>query len=327
MGYILKILVWVFIAVFITVGIGTAIITPIGEAITAKTDVSAELEFIKDTTEKFLHEGNGIYDFILQLKDGFVGLVDALATHTSAFVGLIFALIFLYLLYEFIIGLSFYPTAYVVDNLMSSNTRYGFSSAMAANFKKACKYSLCKMLVCIPIDAAIMGIMIGVGYGLFIAIKMFALPLMLILGLLLCTLRTTLFSGWLPRLLHHPEEGMFTAFSRSLTSVKRNFKGMFKGIIITYSIAYCCMTGFTIPTFGVINLVIPSLYYFLLRTIELVGYYKQNSMRFYVDSTNVINTVEYGYRTDNQGSADESMTVEIENDYYTADNSEVNDEE
>lgn len=306
MGYILKILIWVFIAVFITVAIGTAIISPIGNAISAKTDVSDELVFIKDTVSDFLHEGNGIYDFILQLKDGVIGLIEALATHTSAFVGLIFALIFLYLLYEFIIGLSFYPTAYVVDNLMSSNNRYGFASAMAANFKKACKYSLCKMLVCIPIDAVIIGVTFGIGYGLFCAIKVFALPAILILGLLLCALRATLFSGWLPRLLHHPEEGIFTAFSRSITSVKLNFKGMFKSILITYFIAYCCVVGLTIPTFGVINLVIPSIYYFLLRTIELVGYYKQNSMRFYVDSTNVINTVEYGYRTDNQ----ETLAVE-----------------
>lgn len=310
MGYILKILLWVFIAVFITALIGTAIITPISDAITAKTDVGNELVFIKDTVGDFLHEGNGIYDFILELKDGIVGLIKALATHTSAFVGLIFALIFLYLLYEFIIGLSFYPTAYVVDNLMSSNTRYGFASAMAANFKKACKFSFCKMLICIPIDAVILGVVIGVGYGLFLGIKMFALPFVLIIALLLCTLRTTLFSGWLPRLLHHPEEGIFTSFSRSITSVKLNFKGMFKAITITYFIAYCCVSSLTIPTFGVINLVIPSLYYFLLRTIELVGYYKQNSMRFYVDATNVINTVEYGYRTDNQESAD---ATEVEN--------------
>ncbi len=310
MGYILKILLWVFIAVFITAAIGTAIITPIGEAITAKTDVGGELEFIKNTVSDFLHEGNGIYDTILQLEDGVVGLINALSTHTSAFVGLIFAVIFLYLLYEFIIGLAFYPTAYIVDNLMSSNTRYGFASAMAANFKKACKYSLCKMLICIPIDAIIVAVMLGLGYGLFLGIKMFALPVMFIVGLLLVTARTTLFSGWLPRLLHHPEEGIFTAFSRSLTSVKRNIKGLVKAIILTFFIAYCCVTAFTIPTFGVINLVIPSMYYFLLRTIELVGYYKQNSMRFYVDATNVVNTIEYGYRTDNQEIATEILSEE-----------------
>ena len=48
------------------------------------------------------------------------------------------------------------------------------------------------------------------------------------------------------------------------------------------------------------SLVLPSLYYFVLRAIELIGYYKTKGYSFYTDATTVINTVEFGYRAEQQ---------------------------
>lgn len=309
MGYIFKILVWVIICLLITAAIGAAIIIPIGNSFGAQADISEQLGNIEADISDFLHGDLSIYDAVVSVKGTVFALISALVGHTGAFVGLIFALIFLYLLYSFLIGLNYYPTAYMVNNLMSSNLRFGFASALAANFKNACKYSAAKTLICFPIDIITVGIIIGLGFGLSEIIGLFALPIVLAVGLVLFSLRATLFSSWLPRLLFHPDEKTFTAFSRSLYCVKRNFKAMFRSYMITFFISYSLMAALLIPTFGVIVIVMPSIYYFLLRALELIGYYKLHGMCFYTDEMTVINTVEYGYRKDNQDEDGEYIDI------------------
>lgn len=300
MGYILKIFVWILICVLITAAIGSAILIPIGNLFASKTDVSDELDNLSAVANSFLHGEASIFDSAVGLRDGFVALINALTAHTSAFVGLIFALIFLYLLYCFLVGMSYYPTADIINKLMSSNLRFGFASSLAANFKAACKFSFAKMLVALPIDVVIFFVVYGLLVGLSSLIGLFSLPIVLAVALTLCSLRATLFAGWIPRMLYNPDEKVFTAFSRSLTSVKTNFKGLFKAYAITFFVSYALIAGLSVPTFGLMSLVVPATYYFLLRCVELVGYYKTNAMCFYTDATTVINTVEFGYRKDIQ---------------------------
>ncbi len=202
----------------------------------------------------------------------------------------------MYFVYVFISGLSHYPLAYVIRELMSSNTRYGFAASMAKNIKISAKYSASRMLISAPLDIAIVAILAGIGFGLLKVIGFFALPIVLVLGVSLFSLRSMLFSGWLPRLLHYEEEGVFSAFARSLVSVKGNFGCLFKAFSMIFFVAYCCVAVLMVPTFGVINFLVPSMYYFLLRTVELVGFFKANNMSFYTDKRTVIQTLEYGYR-------------------------------
>lgn len=75
---------------------------------------------------------------------------------------------------------------------------------------------------------------------------------------------------------------------------------MFKSYAVTFTIVYLFTTAFAIPTGGLMSLVLPSMYYFMLRSIELIGYYKTKGFSFYTDATTVINTVEYGFRAEQQ---------------------------
>ena len=111
------------------------------------------------------------------------------------------------------------------------------------------------------------------------------------------------------------DENIYTAFSRSLRSVKLNFKGLLKSFIITYFATYVLVATCGIPTFGLVAIVVPSINYFLMRLIELVGYYKMNGMSFYADAITVVDTVEFGYRTENQQRADEENLTNYFGDY------------
>lgn len=301
MGYVLKLFVWLLVCILLVTAIGAAIIIPIFDALGEQVEIAKAVTDIKDAADGFIYlEING-RDAVAIVTDNTLYLMEAVAGETGAVVGFVFAILFLYLLYSFLSGLSYYSTADIINNIMSSNLRFGLMSNIALNFKKCVRHSAARMLICLPVDIVIVGVLAGLAVGLFSSIKLLALPILLIIAILLYAFRAMLFSGWLPRLIYHPEEPVYTAFSKSFTFVKSNFKGFFKAFVLTFSISYMLVTAFAIPTFGLIILIMPAIYKMLLRTVELIGYYKVKGMSFYTDATTVINTVEFGYRSANQG--------------------------
>lgn len=296
MGYAFKILLWVLISLIITAAIGVAILYPIFDVIVKTTDVASFVNGIGQSISTLLDGGISIKTMVSEVAANVAGAFDAIASNTGATVGLVFACIFVYAVYCFLVGLSYYPVADIINKYMASNLRFGFASNMALNFKNACRYSAARLVVSLPVDILFVVIMTSMTLGLVSVIKIFALPIVLIFALLFCTLRAMLFAGWLPRMLHHPEERVFTNFTRSFTFVKSNKGGFFKAYLITFTCVYLLASVFSLPTGGLISLILPSMYYMLLRTVELIGYYKAKGYRFYTDANTVINTVEFGYR-------------------------------
>ena len=300
MGYVLKILMWILISLLITAAVGAAILIPIWRVLASTTAVQAIASGIFNTVGEIwnggLHMRVAIYDLVPRLID----LLKEIATNPAIATGLAFAVLFLYMLYSFIMGLSYYTIADIINKLMSANLRFGFASNMALNFKKCCRYSFAKLLISMPIDilAVVLGLLLA--YGLLSVVGVFALAIMLVFGVLFFSLKALLFSGWLPRVLHHPEEKLFISFTRAFPFVKANLGGLFKAYVITFSCVYLLASVLTVPTCGLIMLILPSIYYFLLRAVELVGYYKTKGFSFYADSTTVVNTVDYGFRFSGQ---------------------------
>lgn len=310
MGYVLKIFVWVLIAMIVTVCIGAAIIVPVIDAFGEVAEVAAAYGEFTAEVSAFVDSDISIRGFLESIPSAFGGLVTAVASQGGLLAALIICLIFLYALYSFLVSFSYYPTAYIIGQLMSSNMRMGLAASMALNFKQSVRFAACRVSVAVPIDVCLVTLACLLFWGLFTAIGVFSLPIMLLLGVVVVALRSTFFAGWLPRLLYVPGESMYTAFGRSLRAVKLNIKGLMKAFIITFFAAYALMAGFSLPTFGLVLIVVPSINYFLFRTIELVGYYKFSGKSFYTDAANVVDTVEFGYRTENQ--RDEDATAEEE---------------
>ena len=301
MGHAVKIFFWIVISLVLSLAIGAAIVLPIWNVIESTTEVASCMVAIKDGLSAVWNGGLSIRaaasDVLTNLRDGFVCIFSQ---NVGATLGLIFAAVFVYAFYCFVFGLSYYTNADVINNLMASNMRYGFASNMALNFKKCCKYSAARLTITLPIDWVFAAIMLAILFGLFGGIGYFVLPILLFVGIVICSLRATLLAGWLPRMLFHPEESVYTSFTRSLTYVKSNVDGLFKSYAVTFTIVYLFTTAFAIPTGGLMSLVLPSMYYFMLRAIELIGYYKTKGFSFYTDATTVINTVEYGFRAEQQ---------------------------
>lgn len=300
MGYAVKIFLWILICLLITVAIGVAIVLPVWDAISAVTDVSTHINALQDCLKSVWDGTNSMRGAFTQGMTEVQNIFADLGSRASIATGLVFIGVFLYAFYCFLFGLSYYALADIINNIMASNLKFGFASNLALNCKKCVKYSLCRLAIALPIDLIFFTIMACIVFGLFRFIGFFVFPIALVVGVVICSLRATLFAGWLPRLLFHPEERVFTAFTRSLTYVKSNVSGLFKSYAVMFSMVYLFSTTFAIPTGGLISLVLPSLYYFVLRAIELIGYYKTKGYSFYTDATTVINTVEFGYRAEQQ---------------------------
>ena len=313
MGYVLKIMVWILISMLITAAVGAAILIPIWNALASTTDVQTIINGIFNTITEIwnggLHMRVAIYDLVPRAID----LLREISTEAGLATGLAFSVIFLYMLYSFIMGLSYYTIGDIINKLMSANLRFGFASNMALNFKKCCKYSFSRLIISLPIDLVAVAVGISMAYGLLSVVGVFSLAIMLIMGVLFFSGKALLFSGWLPRVLHHPEERIFTSFSRAFPFVKANLGGLFKSYVITFSCVYLLAAVFTVPTCGVITLLLPSIYYFLLRAVELVGYYKTKGYKFYTDGSTVINTVEFGFRLSNQKGLNANSVGGVEN--------------
>lgn len=300
MGYLMKVLVWVLICIVIAGSIGTGLMVPIVRAFRTNDDVATQLNEVVSVVKDTVYARNNIFEAIVELIETVNALAGELLENTGAFVGFIFVALFVYMLYSFLIGLIFYPTSDMINKMMSSSMKFGLASALAMNFKNAARYSFARCIVTLPVDVVIILIIYGLFVGLFKGIGLVCLPFILLVTIILVSLRSTLFAGWLPRFMFNPKEKVLTSFYRSLVAVKANFRELIKAYAITTSLTYMLIVGFAIPTFGLILIIAPAMYYFMLRAIELVGYYKMNEMCFYVDDSNVINTRAYGYRADNQ---------------------------
>lgn len=300
MGHAVKIFLWIVISLVLSIAIGAATILPIWNALAAVSDANTYVLTIKDSIAEVWGGSSTIRAAIGDVLHSFEGVFGICAQHVGITVGLVFAGIFVYALFCFVFGLSYYTNADIINNLMASNMRYGFASNMALNFKKCCKYSAARLTIILPIDLIFAALMLSILFGLFDSIAFFVMPILIVVGICICSLRATLLAGWLPRMIFHPEESVYTSFMRSLTYVKSNVGGLFKSYAVTFTIVYLFTTTFAVSTGGLMSLILPSMYYFMLRAIELIGYYKTKGFSFYTDATTVINTVEYGFRAEQQ---------------------------
>ncbi len=300
MGYTLKILVWILISLILTVGVGCAIIIPIAKVIVSTTEASYWFSELLARINGFLDGSLSVRGLLQQGSDCLENVFISIATNKGATVGLVFGGLFVYAFYCFVFGLSYYPVAHSINSIMASNLRYGFANSLAMNFKNAVKYSAARLSISLPIDLIFAVIILSLIFGLFQVIYIFVLPIVLVVAMLFTTLRAMLFAGWLPRMIYHPEERVYVNLLRSLIYVKSNFGGYFKAYIITFFCSYLIGVTCSLPTGGIMLIILPSIYFFLLRTVELVGYFKVKGYNFYVDANNVVNTMEYGYRPDMQ---------------------------
>lgn len=303
--YILKMFVYILLCVAIVAGISCAVIIPVYSHAITYADVDQVFTPVWSAIRSYV-DGNASVRMVLNQFINFViNYFKMVSTHPFGILASLLIPTGIYFLYSFLSGLVHYPMAYIINNIMSSDMKMPLASSMLMNFKVSAKFSAAKMVLLFPFDLAMVVLVSIIGVYLRQVIGLFIFPILIICIIILLSCRSLLVSAWLPRLLYHPEERVFVAFKKSFPMLKRNRRSVMQAFLLLYAICFCITSALILPTYGLILLAIPSVYYVVLRAIELIGYYKVKGYKFYTDSSTVIDTTEYGYRPETQTDEEE----------------------
>jgi hypothetical protein len=295
-GLVFKLLFYFLIVSIIFVALASAIIIPTINQIRSNRDIELFVSDIKDDLQTFLKGNASIDETYYSLKDDVAGIVQSFFDSTNVVAFICIGIFLVYVIYRFLMTLSFLPTTDILNNFMTSNLKYGFMSNYTLNLRRSAAYSLAKVLISIPVDAVIMFLIGGSLIGLWEIINVFSLPFVFAAAVFLLGLRDAMFAGWLPRIIYHPEEKVWTALKNSVKETNDYRKTLIAAFCCETFLYFALSAAFALPTLGVMVVIALPTNYVMIRIIELVCFYKNNRMKFYTDANTVVDTVAVGLR-------------------------------
>lgn len=227
-------------------------------------------------SQETLQEVNGIWSSIV---NSFTPRVQT----TVLVVVIVFVI-----LTKFIYSLAYISYSDIINNFMSSNARYGFISNFISNLKRSLVYGLLNLVTSFPYDIAVL----VSGYFIFIGITkainfLVALPILMIYICILMSLKSTLFSGWLPGMVRDNKK-IHVALRESASSVKKIFINAFGIYVVAYFLAAMFIVLSFISTFGAgLIISIPTAITFFI-TLESVIYYNATNHKYYINEKTII---------------------------------------
>lgn len=196
-------------------------------------------------------------------------------------------LVLLYLLYVVFFSWGQYCVSDVINHHMSSNSKFGFSSNLIVNFKKAMRYSLLYTAITIGFMivvallywlsfATLFKIAPLVGLASAVAIFVFAMAV-----------RRALLFGWIPAMVADGLD-VVDALKKAVGLLKQRFTYAF-GLYLIYYVAWLGLTiAISVFTFFVGTLFAISVSLALAQACDLVIYYRTVGKRYYIDVLNVV---------------------------------------
>lgn len=247
--------------------LGNAIRTYVHEALQGNPDKQAEAYDM--LSAKFDQAGEIIRNNSLQINLSIVWLV------------------LLYLLYVVFFSWGQYCVSDVINHHMSSNSKFGFSSNLIVNFKKAMRYSLMYTAITIGfmIVVALLYLLsfatlfkVAPMVGLFSAVAIFVVAM---------AVRRALLFGWIPAMVSDGL-GVIDGLKKAMSLLKQRFSYAF-GLYLIYYVAWLGLTvAISLFTFFVGTLFAISVSLALAQACDLVIYYRTVGKRYYIDVLNVV---------------------------------------
>ena len=280
-----KVLLYVIVMFLIVFGLAYATALPVFNVLVN----SGFVESVKSLFETFINNLNGV-DLFRGIGELSIHFVDTIfANFHSIGIYIILFIFEIFVFGRFLMGLTHLTISEMLYSSMSSNLKVGFLYTLFTNFRKIILLELSKFIITFPLDMLI-------GYVIIMCFKLFAIkgivafltPFIIVLvSVVLISFRVALFSCWVP-MIAVKNGNIFVSLVKSFKLQQRRFfkiLGNSVGLVLTILIINVFATLFTLGV-GVI-LTIP-LSYVWLDTFQMVSYYGSYGMRYYVDSSTII---------------------------------------
>lgn len=196
-------------------------------------------------------------------------------------------LVLIYLLYVVFFSWGQYCVSDVINHHMSSNSKFGFSSNLIVNFKKAMRYSLLYTAITIGF-MIVVALLYWLSFAtLFKVAPLIGLASAVAIFVFAMALRRALLFGWIPAMVADGLD-VVDALKKAGSLLKQRFTYAF-GLYLIYYVAWLGLTiAITVFTFFVGTLFAISVSLALAQACDLVIYYRTVGKRYYIDVLNVV---------------------------------------
>lgn len=188
---------------------------------------------------------------------------------------------------KYLITLSYVPFMDVVNKFMHSDVDTGVLHNFIDNAKRSSLYSLFDLIIMVPIDLAIFGLVMLVFSLVSSIFSIFTLPFMVAFSISLYMLRVNIFAGWVPAIVYD-NMSIGKALIHSLKTAKLRFSRTYLTYVIlgVFALSFYVIFGLTTLGLGyIIGIPMITLFY---RVLDLVAYYNLNGHRYYLDHDTVV---------------------------------------
>jgi hypothetical protein len=276
----------VVVAAAVGAGVLTPIFRPVGYALT-------QADLLNEAAAKLnLFLSGGLT--ISEAAAAFGELVGRFAEVLNQFNGVVvfgyFFVGFLLILIGFLRSTFDIATAAVLNGFMSAKMRGGLLPEYFRHIAKSFGYAALKTALSSIVSACIIAFLAAFVRLTFEAISFFSVSIAIAAYVVLFSLKFTFFADWIPNILEGNRVG--AALRRSLKSngAKSGFKNKFLTALCFYGVLAVCVLSFSIPTFGLVPILIFPVYSCFLRSMELVNHYVLKNRKFYSDDYTVVNS-------------------------------------
>ena len=196
-------------------------------------------------------------------------------------------LVLIYLLYVVFFSWGQYCVSDVINHHMSSNSKFGFSSNLIVNFKKAMRYSLLYTAITIGF-MIVVALLYWLSFAtLFKVAPLIGLASAVAIFVFAMAVRRALLFGWIPAMVADGLD-VVDALKKAGSLLKQRFTYAF-GLYLIYYVAWLGLTiAITVFTFFVGTLFAISVSLALAQACDLVIYYRTVGKRYYIDVLNVV---------------------------------------
>lgn len=282
-----KLMLYCAIVVAIFTGIGIGVIVPLTRPLVNGIVGTGFFEHLSETISLFF-QGDVNYSTALQnLNNDITAIGAVIQNNYGALTGSIILIVVFFVLAGMFIGLADIPTVDILNNFMTSKSRYGFSSNFIDNIKLSVKYNLVKVLVTLVFDVGILALAVYLTTLIFSVNSLFALFLFVFMAVGISAVRQSFTSLWLPAIVADNGK-IFASLKYSIVTTTKRFAKFFGTYFIVYLIIASIGILFTLSTFGVgFVFMVPGSMLFT-RCLEMVFYYTLNGKSFYTSVDKIV---------------------------------------
>lgn len=285
---VFKIITYFLIVTLLLGIIAVSILAPALSGVTEQIQVNGFFEKLLQGVRELITGNPHSQESLQEVYNIWNKIVDSFTP--KMFTTIVVVLVVFLILAKFIYSLAYISYSDIINNFMSSNARYGFISNFISNLKRSLLYGLLSLVTIFPYELAVLvsGYFIYVGLSKITSF-LIALPILMIYICILMSLKSTIFSGWLPGMVRDNKK-IHVALRESTSSIKKIFISAFGIYIVAYFLAAMFIVLSIISTFGAgVIISVPTVITFFI-TLESVIYYNATNHRYYINEKTVIET-------------------------------------